>query len=481
MIPTPEDGDSAEPVTAESPEPEPSPGAPGEFADEACLPIPDRPEVQKVVAEFTGVRRRSFAAALRRGGRYLPMIREILASAGLPEELCYLPLVESHYRPNARSPAGAVGLWQFMASTARASGLRVDWWADERLDPEASTRAAARHLQELYAEFMDWELVLAAYNAGAGRVARALERSPAGGFWELASQRGLRAETRRYVPKFYAAVAIARDPEAYAMAVDRSEGPLAYATVWVDSPVGLATAAGIIGTRRKILRELNPALRRGCTPPGERSYPLRVPPDAAERLREVLAATPASERLQLVRHEVRPGDTLWDIARRHGTKARAIAELNSVRDARSLRPGQALAVPVGGGVARPKRLKPAVAGIDKGLGRPVHVVAPGDTVWAIARRYSVTSREVLRWNRLARDALIKPGDHLIVGPESGESFASAGDVRVHVVRRGDTLWAISRRYGVPVGALLQRNGLAPDAVLRPGDRLWVGARDEDPS
>jgi len=449
-------------------------GPVGEPQTPTGFAIPDRPEVSGVLDEFCGLRSRSFAEALRRGERYLPMIRSILAEKGLPEELAYVALVESSFQPHARSSADAVGLWQFIESTARASGLRVDWWVDERLDPEAATRAAARHLDELFARFGDWDLALAAYNAGPNGVDRALARQEAGGFWTLVEAGALRAETRRYVPKFYAAIQVARDPEAYGFSPISGVAPVRYETVEVDAPVDLATAARLVDATRRTLQELNPALKRGCTPPGG-PYPLHVPEGTSVRLARGLAALPPAQRVTFQRYRLRPGDTLWELSRRHGTPVQAIAELNGITDARRLRPGQELAVPVP--ATRPARKAPPgeclPTVVDRG--RPAHVVEPGDTVWSIARDRGLDPREVLRWNGLGERSLLRPGDRLFLAPSGSGHPLEVGARRVHIVRAGENLWAISRRYGVPLSKLMERNGLAPSSVLRPGDVLLVGA------
>ncbi|MDW7709812.1 MAG: LysM peptidoglycan-binding domain-containing protein [Deferrisomatales bacterium] len=424
--------------------------------------------------EFTGVQARGLDVAFRRGEQYLPMIRAILAEEGLPEELAYLALVESSFHPHARSPADAVGLWQFIESTGRASGLRIDWWVDERLDPEAATRAAAAHLKELYGRFGDWDLALAAYNAGPGGVARARASAQADCYWELSAAGALRAETRRYVPKFYAAVQLARDREANGG--QGAGGSLPYETVAVDTPVDLHTAARLAGSTPAELRELNPALKRGCTPPGPPSYRLRVPHGTARRVRDGLAAIPPAERLAFQRYQVRSGDSLWEIARRHGTPASAVAELNGLADPRRLRPGQELVIPVARGRAASEVAR---GGEAVGRGRRgssgIHVVQAGETVWGIARLHGVATADVLRWNGLGPSAAIRPGDRVAVAPPPRAKQGAAAAPRVHVVQAGESLWAISRRYGVPLPELLERNGLTPPVILRPGDRITVAA------
>ncbi|RMG85792.1 MAG: LysM peptidoglycan-binding domain-containing protein, partial [Candidatus Dadabacteria bacterium] len=274
----------------------------------------------------------------------------------------------------------------------------------------------------------------------------------------------LRSETCRYVPKFYAAVAIARDPEAYGLSWRRDVEPWAYDTVRVATPVDLTTAARAAGVGRRVLEELNPALLRGCTPPGAGAYPLRVPPGRGPSVAEALERLPPEQRLSFERYRVRPGDTLWGIARRFDTRVAAISELNRIRSARSLRPGQELVVPV------PRGFKPRRPAADTVAAADGYRVKPGDTLWAIARRFGTSVAELRRWNGLGRSSLLRPGQVLRVRPERVASGA------VHVVEPGDTLWGIARRYGVELSDLLDLNGWGPDRVLRPGDEVRVPAR-----
>ncbi len=441
------------------------------LAEPAGWVVPERPEIDTVLAEFTGPQRRTVARALERAAGYLPMIRRVLAEAELPLELACLPMVESHYTADARSHAEAVGLWQFIETTAQGSGLRVDWWVDERLDPELATRAAALHLQELHGRFGDWELALAAYNAGPGGVGRALERSGAVGFWALAEGGWLRAETRRYVPKFYAAVRIVEAPAQFGFEPDLGDVPREYDTVTVAAPVDLFTVARTAQLAVEELQRLNPGLKHHCTPPGGEVYPLRVPPGHGARVAAVLAGLGREERTDFLRYRVAAGDSLWAIARRFDTRPGAIAELNGVTDPRLLRPGQQLVVPT---YRARTGLKTRETTADRTTGNVGYRVRPGDTVAGIARNHGVAVTDVLRWNGLEATGLIRPGDALFVGAVGGAPSAGLARARVHVVENGDTLWGISRRYGVSLEELRRANELGLGAVLRPGDELVVG-------
>ncbi len=247
----------------------------------------DKPEVRSKVATFQNELRDFFDGALVRSGKYVPAMTDMLIREGLPGELAYLPLIESGYRPQAVSPAGAVGPWQFIPETGKRYGLRIDSLVDERRDPIKSTEAAALYLKELHEMFGDWELSLAAYNSGEWRVARILANTGAPDFWSMRKQGYLPSETSEYVPRFLAAVRIAKDPTEYGFeAPARAATPFHFETVNVDRQVSLRTAAGLCGVATAELEELNPALRRGITPSG---YALRVPTGAAEPLRAALA------------------------------------------------------------------------------------------------------------------------------------------------------------------------------------------------
>lgn len=244
--------------------------------------------VENHVEYFTLSGRETFQRWLDRSERYLPLMREIFREKNLPEELAYLAMIESGFDPYAVSPAQAVGPWQFMPATGRRYGLRIDRWVDERKDPVKSTRAAARHLTDLYNLFDSWPLAIAAYNAGAGKVQRALLRAPSGEFSDLSLSRYIRKETKQYVPRYMAAAIIARDPEAYGFSV-ANDGPFTYDEVTVSDSTDLRLIGRWLGCAEEEIRELNPELQQGATPPGS-PYVLRLPKGARESLVTGLAA-----------------------------------------------------------------------------------------------------------------------------------------------------------------------------------------------
>ncbi len=325
--------------------------------------VPDRPEVRYFIDRFqTGYRKAVVEGWLVRSGRYLGMIREVLAARGLPEDLVFTAMIESGFDPVAVSRAGAKGLWQFMAPTARRYGLRIDRWVDERLDPEKSTWAAAAYLRDLFAMFGSWHLVQAAYNAGEMRIARAVQSGRSSDFWQISRTSLLAEETKAFVAAIQAATVIGREPDRYGFSVTPDE-PLRYEVVTVPPAATLRRLASISGLPAGDLLRLNPELRQAQTPPG-RPYPLKVPVGGAGAM---MAAF----------------------------KREAAATLASAgkRD-----------------LPRPQ----ARASVSRAPGRGVHVVRSQETVGGIAKRYGVSAAEIVRWNQLSDAGRIFPGDRLRV-------------------------------------------------------------------
>ncbi len=302
----------------------------GKTADKFDL---EKPAVQNRVAAFQTHLRGFFDQALSRSAKYLPSMRDILVREGLPPELAYLPLIESGYRPQAVSPAGAAGPWQFIPETGRRYGLRIDSLVDERRDPIKSTHAASQYLKDLHEMFGDWELSLAAYNSGEYRVARILANKDVDDFWDMRERGYLPSETSAYVPSFLAAVQIARAPEYYGFSAP-THTPEHYEMVDVDRQVSLRAAADLCGVSTSELAELNPALRSGITPSG---YSLRVPAGKAEPLRIGLASyvEPVHARRTAV-HGTRGGRSNGSVARAgRGAIGVAQGRKSSVRVART--------------------------------------------------------------------------------------------------------------------------------------------------
>jgi membrane-bound lytic murein transglycosylase D len=300
----------------------------------------DKPEVRSKVAKFQNELRDFFDGALVRSGKYVPTMTDMLIREGLPGELAYLPLIESGYRPQAVSPAGAVGPWQFIPETGRRYGLRIDSLVDERRDPIKSTEAAVLYLKELHEMFGDWELSLAAYNSGEWRVARILANHDAPDFWSMRNRGYLPSETSEYVPRFLAAVQIAKAPQEYGFTTP-THSLFNFETVDVDRQLPLRAAADMCGVTASELEELNPALRRGITPSG---YALRVPTGTAEPLRVALAnyVEPVHSARQIARatRSASRGTAVAKADRRRQVVARGATSSRTARVARGGTPSR---------------------------------------------------------------------------------------------------------------------------------------------
>jgi peptidoglycan lytic transglycosylase D len=363
-----------------------------------------------------------FEIWLARLGRYQGMIRERLRAKRLPEDLLYLCLIESGFSNTAVSRAKAVGMWQFMASTARLYGLTVDPWVDERRDPFRATEAAVNYLADLRERLGSVYLAAAAYNAGVGRIERGIDRLPGEPdsvddhtFFQLSDRRYLRRETRDYVPKLIAASLIAKQPGRYGFEVEPFP-PLAFDEITVADATGLDVVARLADTTVAALLELNPQYVRGVTPPG-RSVVVRVPRGRGTVAAERYDSLPVTERITFVDHYVSRGQTLSDIAKRYRVSVTMIEGANPRIKAHALRVGQRLIIPMSGRVVpasawsvppEPRYRRVSSTGVSAGS----HRVQSGETASEIARRYRVSLTALLNYNGLTMGSLIRPGDIL---------------------------------------------------------------------
>jgi peptidoglycan lytic transglycosylase D len=352
---------------------------------------------------YQGRLRDWFTAALSRGGRYLPRIRKIFAEEGVPQDLAYLGLVESAFKPTALSRARAKGVWQFISSTGRRYGLQQDWWVDERSDFEKATRAAAKYLNQLHGMFGDWNLAMAAYNAGEATVTKAIARYGTRDYWALSQTRGLRRETKSYVPLIHAAIVVAKAPQQYGFAIE-PEDPVHAESVPVHGAVDLRVIAECAGTSLDQVRALNPELRRLSTPAG-RTYEIDVPEGSGAALASCLSSLPPEKRVRFRTHVVARGQSLYTIARRYGVRTADVASANGLSPRKALAVGTELIIPIPaeGPGARPvsvARSRPEGA---DGASRPARIsyrVRRGDTLGSIASQYGITVKDIQTWNGL---------------------------------------------------------------------------------
>lgn len=432
-----EDGDDGEPAGDSDDSAGNWIGEPAPAHQLRPLVVPEHRKVDQALRYFLTRRRAVLEQGYRRSGRFLPMIRQIFAEEGIPVELAYLAAVESNYNPAAHSRAKAAGLWQFMRGTARLYGLRVNLpWYDERLDPVYSTRAAARLLADLHDTFGNWELALAGYNAGMGRVSRAIRRArqPEGeeNFWTL---RRLPRETRGYVPSFFALARIYADPEKYELSGLELDQPTAIDAVKIERPTTMEELARRLDLPREELVRLNPAWKRGVIPPA-RFEPvlLHVPQGQGERLTASLAQEPLPA-VNWREHVVARGDTLSGIARMYRVPLKELLQMNQGAQ-RRLSIGSTVLLPVPQGAAgwpavaddesaprQPRRSRSAVpaAALAANVGDPpaaplpgsTYRVQSGDSLWSISQRHGVTVQQLKRWNRI-RGSRLQPDRVLIV-------------------------------------------------------------------
>jgi membrane-bound lytic murein transglycosylase D len=375
------------------------------------LPIELNEPVLSCIDLYQGRLRPWFETALSRGQQYMPRIREVFAEEGIPRDLAYVALVESAFKTTAYSRAKAKGVWQFISATGKRYGLAVDWWVDERSDPDKATRAAARYLKDLHALFGDWNLALAGYNAGEGKVLRAMRRYKTDDFWTLRQTKGLRRETKNYVPLIHAAVVLAKAPERYGFTVTPDERP-DFERVPIEGAIDLRVIAECAGEPVESIRALNPELRRLATP-ADRTFSLRVPAGRTQAVAACVADLPPEKRVNFRKHVVGRGQTFASIARANGTTARDVAEANNLPLQRRLRPGTELIIPIPSKPRVTQTRREAAEEAPDGRGRVRYRIQPGDTLGSIAAQYGTTVRDIQASNRL-RGTRIAAGDVLTI-------------------------------------------------------------------
>jgi membrane-bound lytic murein transglycosylase D len=452
-------------------------------ATRSDLPLMLTDPVAGYINYFSTRGRETLENALVRGGRYHDMIRKILKDEGVPQDLIYLAQAESGFHPLALSRAGARGMWQFMSSRSRAYGLQRNWWVDDRQDPEKATHAAARHLKDLYNQFGDWYLAMAAYNSGPGTVQHAVKRTGYADFWELYKRKVLPRETRNYVPIIVAVAIMTKNPAQYGLDKLAVEKPVPYDKVKIDYPVDLRLVAQCVDASASDLQDQNPSLLRWTTPK-DRPFELHLPAGSAEKYQTAIATIPKDMRVWWRYHKVAPGDTLASVARTYRTTSRAIAQANRLDADADLQAESKLIIPIAPG-------KHATTEDAATYARRAtrYRVRKGDTVKSVADNFGVPPIMVRRWNRLKGNSLQGRRVvyvHLPVTPsattthravasksKSKKTLRKASDTSSlhHTVKRGETLYSIANSYKTTVGALKQNN--ANLATLRPGMILVI--------
>ena len=453
--------------------PEPTPATTRTVAEDLSahpreIEIPQNERVLSYVELFSGRLQGYLEDGLNRGSQYLPMIQEVFRSEGVPLDLAYVPLVESAFKPNAVSRAKAKGIWQFMRGTALENGLKHDWYLDERADPEKATRAAARYLKTLYGMFGDWNLALASYNGGPGRVQKAIRRSGKRDFWAISkSRKYLPRETREYVPLILAAVTVARNPTQYGMSLTPVADP-GVDRVMLPAAVDLRRIAEWTGAPLATIQALNPELRRWTTPVRATEYELKVPAGQADAVRARLAESDGADLSPHTRYVVRKNETMASVARKLGVTRADLAEANYLAVSTKISQGQSLIVPKA----------PTLAIATNAAKPPSPDASEGDVEGAVntvaVASVAVDAVEPAADRASAAGAAVKAAAVVPARATSGTSSASrAGSARiVHRVKAGETLTSIAKTYGTTVVAVKASNHLH-SSTIHAGQRLSI--------
>ena len=432
-----------------------------------AIPLVMNEYVEREIKSFQGPERKFFLESYQRSGLYRDMIVAELREAGLPEQISWLPLVESGFKSRALSRARALGLWQFISSTGYRYGMQRDWWIDERMDPHKATLGAIGYLTDLHTMFGDWYLALAGYNCGEHNVLKAIKRQSEGyfdQFWDIYGR--LPRETRRYVPRLLAVLTILEDPAKYGFDLPEPFPPLEWDTVAIERSAELSALDKSMDLTSGTLATLNPELRRKATP-GD-PYELKIPTGETTTLMASLQSLPEWEAPanSFSVHRVRSGETLSGIASRYGTNVRTLMDANNLRSANRIWPGQQLQVPDGRGSSRssPRSASALAPGSET-----TYSVRRGDSLWIVANRYGTTVERIKRDNSL-RSNTLHPGQKLVLRGSGAPASGSGGS---YVVRSGDTLGRIAQKQGVSLNRLMSANGLSSRSTIHPGQRLVI--------
>ena len=425
---------------------------------EGHIPLVTNSQVESYIRYFKGKGRKGFNIWLRRYLQYREIILPILEANDLPEELIVVSMIESGFDPKAVSRAKAVGLWQFMYLTGKQYGLERTWYVDERQDIIKSTEAAAKYFKDLYREFEDWYLVLAAYNTGPGRVNRAVNLHETSDYWQLYS---LPKDTKNYIPYFLSSAIILKNPEKYGFKIPKAKS-FKYDEVVIKKSADLSVIAKSAGTKTNTIKYLNPELRQSATP-ANGDYVLRVPYGSKEKFYKSFNALPETERFatQKVEHRVKKGENLSTIASKYRVLISDLMTINNLKSDR-LSIGQRLKIPVKGGIYSnyPEKI--------------TYTVKKGDTLGGIADRYNTRASEIRKWNKMSsNNSLINIGQKLVlfVGKNGSKSDNSPKRI-IYTVKSGDQLGYIAEKYNTSAKKIREWNKMQPGSyAIYPGQKL----------
>jgi len=438
-----------------------------------AIPLVMNSDVKRAIEQFQGPLRGFFMETYSRSGQYRPMIVKQLKAAGMPEEISWLPFMESGYKLRVLSNARALGMWQFIASTGYKFGLERNEWVDERMDPKKSTKAAVAYLNELHGMFGDWSTALAAYNCGEGAVLKVIRTQNVNyldNFWDLYHR--LPQETAAYFPQFLAILHIVSNPQKYGFTLPPPDKELEYEEVAIERQVHLDTIADAIGVSRDVLRDLNPDLRRDVTPTDP--YSLKVPPGKARVMMAKLSDIPlwvaASQTYSV--HKVRTGDTVSTLAVKYNTTEKAIMAMNKIKPDKPLVSGTQVKVPSTRSIASPDVKEPIHSKVIRD-NLIEYVVKEGDTIWSIAEQHNTSAKAIQSLNQLPKTNLM--AGQVLQLTEDPSTIKKRKAV-TYTVQKSDFPGKIAKKYNMKLEEFLKLNKLTQNTALMPGQTLVVRAK-----
>ncbi len=447
------------------------------ITDSFNVPVTINDRVKKYLDRFTSTSRGVMQRWINNSFKYIFYIKDVFQNYGLPTDLAYLPLAESGFDPIVRSRAGAVGMWQFMEHTGKLYGLRVNYWLDERKDFEKSTDAAARHLRDLYEKFNDWNLALAAYNAGAGRIQRAIDKFNTEDYFELSSYRHLAEETKDYVPKYTALMIIHKNLLQYGFEYPDIE-PITYEKVELDYPVNLFILSKLIGIEMSQIIDLNPSLRRWITPPND-TFELKIPTGYKDKVLAVLNNYSPEELLQVRIYTPSKKEKVSDIAKKYKVSTNQIIAMNGFKKP-VVRAGFPVLIPseTGNIEITQKQLEEMTKISDiRETPTITYKVQKGDTLQKIAKKFKTTVKSIQSTNSIKN---IKVGMNIeIPVKQSIKSSKKTANKTVSIsktsyitykVKKGDTIYKLASKYDTQPQSIIKLNNIK---TLKPGQTIKI--------